>query len=55
VPAPSGFIEVRVPASFADREWRAFIGRSVYDRYHDLEEYHSFVPRRCDEELCRSN
>jgi hypothetical protein len=109
-----GSIEADVPASFADREWREFIGRSVYDRFpegyddlrselagldaddgrvtfsdagdgkvrvtveleytprdaagpgtdlaraqreldRDLEKYRSFVMRRCDEELCRSN
>ena len=26
-------IEADVPASFADREWREYVGRSVYDRY----------------------
>jgi hypothetical protein len=28
-----GSIEADVPVSFADREWREFIGRSVYDRF----------------------
>lgn len=26
-------IEADVPVSFADREWREFIGRAVYDRF----------------------
>jgi hypothetical protein len=26
-------IEADVPVSFADQEWREFIGRSVYDRF----------------------
>lgn len=29
----SAAIEADVPASFADREWREFIGRAVYDRF----------------------
>jgi hypothetical protein len=29
----TGSIEADVPASFAEREWRAFVGRSVYDRF----------------------
>ncbi len=28
-----GSIEADVPADFADRQWREFIGRSVYRRY----------------------
>jgi hypothetical protein len=26
-------IEAEVPVSFADEEWREFVGRSVYDRF----------------------
>ena len=26
-------IEADVPVSFADREWREYVGRSVYDRF----------------------
>jgi hypothetical protein len=33
MPLLTGSIEADVPASFADREWREFIGRSVYDRF----------------------
>ncbi len=33
MPVLTGSIEADVPVSFADREWRAFIGRSVYDRF----------------------
>jgi hypothetical protein len=33
MPTLTGSIEADVPASFADREWREFIGRSVYDRF----------------------
>ncbi len=29
----SGSIEADVPVSFADKEWREFVGRSVYDRF----------------------
>ncbi len=29
----TGSVETDVPVSFADREWREFIGRSVYDRF----------------------
>ena len=29
----TGYIEADVPVSFADREWREFVGRSVYDRF----------------------
>jgi hypothetical protein len=35
MPVLTGSIEADVPASFADREWREFIGRSVYDRFPD--------------------
>ena len=28
-----GSVEADVPADFADRQWREFIGRSVYRRY----------------------
>lgn len=33
MPVLTGSIEADVPVSFADREWREFIGRSVYDRF----------------------
>jgi hypothetical protein len=33
MPLLTGSIEADVPVSFADREWREFIGRSVYDRF----------------------
>ncbi len=33
MPTLTGTIEAGVPVSFADREWREFIGRSVYDRF----------------------
>ncbi len=33
MPLLTGSIEAAVPVSFADREWREFIGRSVYDRF----------------------
>jgi hypothetical protein len=33
MPTLSGSIEADVPVSFADREWREFVGRSVYDRF----------------------
>jgi hypothetical protein len=35
MPLLTGSIEADVPVSFADREWREFIGRSVYDRFPD--------------------
>jgi hypothetical protein len=33
MPVLTGTIEADVPVSFADREWREFVGRSVYDRF----------------------
>ena len=33
MPVLTGSIEADVPVSFADRAWREFIGRSVYDRF----------------------
>jgi hypothetical protein len=33
MPLLTGSIEADVPVSFADREWREFVGRSVYDRF----------------------
>ncbi len=33
MPTLSGSIEADVPIEFADREWREFIGRSVYGRF----------------------
>lgn len=33
MPVLTGSVEADVPVSFADREWREFIGRSVYDRF----------------------
>jgi len=33
MPQLTGSIEAAVPVSFADRQWREFIGRSVYDRF----------------------
>jgi hypothetical protein len=33
MPLLTASIEADVPALFADREWREFIGRSVYDRF----------------------
>jgi hypothetical protein len=33
MPTLTGSIEAEVPVSFADEEWREFIGRSVYDRF----------------------
>ena len=29
----TGYIDTDVPVSFADREWREFVGRSVFDRF----------------------
>jgi hypothetical protein len=31
----TGHIDTDVPVSFADQEWREFVGRSVYDRFPD--------------------
>jgi hypothetical protein len=33
MPTLTASIEAEVPVSFADREWREFIGRSVYDSF----------------------
>jgi hypothetical protein len=33
MPLLTGTIEADVPVSFADREWREYVGRSVYDRF----------------------
>jgi hypothetical protein len=33
MPLLTGSIEADVPVSFADREWREFVGRSVYGRF----------------------
>jgi hypothetical protein len=33
MPLLTGSIEADVPVSFADREWREYVGRSVYDRF----------------------
>jgi hypothetical protein len=33
MPVLTGSIEADVPVSFADREWREYVGRSVYDRF----------------------
>jgi hypothetical protein len=35
MPQLTASIEADVPVSFADREWREFVGRSVYDRFPD--------------------
>ena len=42
MPLLTGSIEADVPVSFADREWREFVGRSVYDRFpRGYEDLHS--------------
>ena len=33
MPLLTGTIEADVPVSFADREWREYVGRAVYDRF----------------------
>jgi hypothetical protein len=33
MPLLTGSIEADVPVSFADREWREYVGRAVYDRF----------------------
>ena len=33
MPLLTGTIEADVPVAFADREWREYIGRAVYDRF----------------------
>jgi hypothetical protein len=35
MPLLTGSIEADVPVSFADREWREYVGRAVYDRFPD--------------------
>ena len=33
MPLLTGSIEADVPVSFADREWREYVGRAVHDRF----------------------